>query len=451
MTAALAFCRDCDGDVGPGETRCPACDSPRVLIHPELACLATAHIDCDAFYASVEKRDDPSLRAKPVIVGGGRRGVVSAACYIARTRGVHSAMPMFKALKACPEATVIRPDMAKYAAVGREVRAIFREYTPLVEPLSLDEAFLDLSGTEALHGCPPSRTLAAIARRVEAEVGVTASVGLSYNKSLAKIASDLDKPRGFAVIGREEAVSFLAEQPVGLIWGAGKALRRRLARDGITRIGQLAQIEPRELLARYGAMGERLAEFARGRDPRPVNPNAPTKSISAETTFELDTTDFGILDGVLWRLSEKVSGRMKRAGLAGRTVTLKLKGADFRIRTRASTLIDPTQLADVIHQGAGELLRRECDGTAYRLIGVGVSALEPASGEDPVDLADPGRGRRAQAERAMDRVRDRFGGDAIVKGRELAAGTTPNVNRSRPATPPDPRARPGSHNPENSN
>ena len=441
MNDVPAFCRDCDHVSTTGQKRCPACDSPRVLSHPELERLAIAHIDCDAFYASVEKRDDPSLRAKPLIVGGGRRGVVSAACYIARTRGVHSAMPMFKALKACPEAVVVRPDMAKYAAVSREVKAIFREHTPLVEPLSLDEAFLDLSGTEALFGRPPARTLAAIQRRIENDVGVTASVGLSYNKSLAKIASDLDKPRGFAVIGEAEAVDFLAERPVGLIFGAGKALQRRLARDGITRIGQLARIDPAELMARYGAMGQRLAEFSRGRDPRRVNPNAPTKSISAETTFERDITDFATLDGILWRLAEKVSARMKRAELSGRTVTLKLKGADFRIRTRSSTLMDPTQLADVIHRGAGELLRRECDGTAYRLIGVGLATLEPAGTDDPVDLADPGRERRARAERAMDKVRDRFGGDAILKGRGLSTRT--------PAAPPASKAPRKSHNPGN--
>ena len=422
MTAMPAFCRDCGGDGARGEARCPACGSPRVLSHPELEILAIAHIDCDAFYASVEKRDDPGLRDRPVIVGGGRRGVVSAACYIARTRGVYSAMPMFKALLACPEARVIRPDMAKYATAGREIRAIMRAYTPLVEPLSLDEAFLDLSGTEALHGNTPARTLCEIIRRIEAEVGVTASVGLSYNKSLAKIASDLDKPRGFAVIGREEATRFLAERPVSLIWGAGKALQRRLARDGISRIGQLQSVDEAGLVARYGVMGHRLAQFARGEDTRVVNPSAPTKSLSAETTFEADITDFAALDRRLWRLTEKVAGRLKRAELSGRTVTLKLKSAEFRIRTRATTMMAPTQLADVIHRGASELLRREVDGTPYRLIGVGVSMLGEASGEDPIDLADPGLGRRAKAERAMDQVRNRFGGAAIVKGRGLPAG-----------------------------
>jgi DNA polymerase-4 len=417
------FCRDCGADTGANEARCLACGSPRLQRHAEIGRLAIAHIDCDAFYASIEKRDDPGLRDLPVIVGGGHRGVVSTACYIARTFGVRSAMPMFKALRACPDAVVIRPNMDKYARAGRQVRAIMRDFTPLVEPLSLDEAFLDLSGTEALHGQYPAKTLAMLIRRIEGEVRVTASAGLSYNKFLAKVASDLDKPRGFAVIGRGEACEFLARQPVGIIWGAGKALQARLAADGITRIGELQGLPESTLVARYGAMGRRMARFAHGEDDRKVEPDAPTKSISAETTFNDDIADLPPLDRALWRLADKVSARSKRAGFAGRTVTLKLKTADFRLRTRSVTLGDPTQLADRIYRAAAALLTRETDGTRYRLLGVGLSHLIQAEPADPVDLADPAAGRRAKAERVLDDVRRKFGTEAIGKGRGLDRGS----------------------------
>ena len=410
------LCRDCL--TRTDRPRCPACGSARVVRHPELFDLAIAHIDCDAFYASVEKRDDPSLRDKPVIVGGGTRGVVSAACYIARTYGVRSAMPMFKANRACPDAVVIPPNMEKYAVVGRQVRAIFEAFTPAVEPLSLDEAFLDLSGTEALHKQPPAVTLATIIKRIEAEIGVTASVGLSYNKFLAKVCSDLDKPRGFAVLGRAEAVGFLARQPVDVIWGAGKALQAKLAEDGIRTCAQLQQMDELLLMKRYGAMGQRLYRFARGEDDRRVSADRGAKSISAETTFETDIADPAQLDRVLWRLAEKVSRRLKASGLAGGTVVLKLKTADFRGRTRNHKLSQPTQLADVLYRHGRALLAHEADGTRYRLLGIGVSGIEPA-GTEAVDLADPGQSRRVSAERAMDALRDKFGRDAIGKGRGL--------------------------------
>ncbi|MBT3372605.1 MAG: DNA polymerase IV [Rhodospirillaceae bacterium] len=416
-----ALCRDCltvaARDTAPG--RCLSCGSPRLVRHAELLDLCIAHLDCDSFYASVEKRDDPSLADKPVIVGGGHRGVVSAACYIARTFGVRSAMPMFKARKACPQAVVIKPDMAKYATAGHQIRAIMKDYTPLVEPLSLDEAFLDLTGTERLHGQAPAATAAAIVNRIVAEVGVTASIGLSYNKSLAKVASDLDKPKGFAVIGRAEAVDFLAAQPVSIIWGAGKALQRRLAKEGITTVAQLQAIEENELLARYGAMGQRMAQFVRGEDPRRISANRPTKSISSETTFHNDIADGEALKKILWRQADRVARRIKSAELAGTTVVLKLRRADFRILTRSRRLPDPTQLADTIYHEAAELLAKEINGTAYRLLGVGLSGLVDGVEADPLSLADPGGGRRADAERALDKVRERFGTEAIGKGRGL--------------------------------
>ena len=415
-STAAGFCRDCLRPVDGTAPRCPACGSPRLLRHPELDRLAIAHLDCDAFYAAIEKRDDPNLADKPVIVGGGKRGVVSTACYIARIRGVRSAMPMFQALKACPEAVVIPPDMEKYAAVGREVRRLMLELTPLVEPLSIDEAFMDLSGTERLHHASPAVSLARLARRIEAEIGISVSIGLSFNKCRAKIASDLETPRGFSVIGRGEALSFLAEKPVSLIWGVGKATQARLAADGIRTIGVLQRADEAELARRYGSIGLRLARLARADDRRPVEPHGAAKSVSAETTFETDLSDAHALKAILRTLSEKVSRRLKKAELAGRIVTLKLKTADFRLRTRSRQLSDPTLLADRIFTVAADLLAREADGTAFRLIGVGLSDFADPSLADPADLIDPSAAKRAAAETAIDAIRGKFGNRAVELG-----------------------------------
>ena len=395
------FCRDCGCDIGEGTRRCGACGSPRVVQHPELARLAVAHVDCDAFYATIEKRDDPSLADKPVIVGGRQRGVVLTACYVARTFGVRSAMPMFEARRLCPHATVVRPDMEKYARVGKEVRRLMRDLTPLVEPVSIDEAFMDLSGTERLHGTSPAKALAGFAARVERQIGITVSIGLSCNKFLAKIASDLDKPRGFAVIGGAEAAAFLAPRPVTQIFGVGKVAQARLAADGYRTVGDLQRASEADLVRRYGGEGARLARLARGLDDRPVRAEREAKSISAETTFEHDISELRALELRLWRLCEKVSARLKAGGLAGSTVTLKLKSANFRLRTRAQSFDRPTQLA------------REIDGTQFRLIGIGVSGLAPATGGDLADLIDR---RAAQAELAVDRLRERFGDEVVVKG-----------------------------------
>jgi DNA polymerase-4 len=263
------LCRDCGAlrATSAAAERCEACGSPRLVTHRELDSLSVAHVDCDAFYATVEKRGRPELADRPVIIGGGARGVVVACCYVARLYGVRSAMPMFKALAACPDAVVIRPDMAKYQEVGQEVRAEMWRLTPLVEPLSIDEAFLDLGGTERLHGSCPAPLLAELARRVETTLGITVSIGLSDNKFLAKLASDLDKPRGFAVLSRSEAPAFLADKPVSLLWGVGAAMQRRLARDGITLIGQLAELGEYKLASRYGRIGGRIARLARAADP----------------------------------------------------------------------------------------------------------------------------------------------------------------------------------------
>lgn len=414
------LCRDCGAAVpGGGAGRCPACGGRRVVRHPELAALAIAHMDCDAFYASIEKRDDPTLVDRPVIVGGGRRGVVAACCYLARLYGVRSAMPMFKALRACPHAVVVRPDMAKYATVGRAIRAMMLDVTPLVEPIALDEAFMDLSGTEAVNGGTPAATLARLAMRIEREVGITVSIGLSYNKFLAKVASDLDKPRGFSVVGRADAPAFLARQPVGLIWGVGPALRRRLAGDGVHLIGDLLPIGEREMAARYGAMGRRLHHFARGEDDRRVTPHDDPKSVSAETTFDGDVAAADELLRRLRPLCETVARRLKAKDLAAGGVVVKLKTADFRTVTRSRRLTDPTQIADVILEAARPLVERAADGTPFRLIGIGTDQLVDGRAADPPDLFDGRRERRVAVDRAVDDLRARLGPDAVRLGRGL--------------------------------
>jgi DNA polymerase-4 len=408
-----AFCRDCLSDAAAKAMRCAECGSPRLLRHRTLGALALAHIDCDAFYATVEKRDNPDIADKPVIVGGGKRGVVSAACYIARTYGVRSAMPMFKALDLCPSAVVVRPDMAKYVRVGREVRQAMLALTPLVEPLSIDEAFLDLRGTELVHGMIPAKVLARFASMVERELGITVSVGLSVNKFLAKIASDLDKPRGFAALDQDEAREMLAERPVGFIYGVGPASQEKLAQRGFRLIKDLQHADETDLMKQFGPEGRRLWRLARGVDDRKVVADRGAKTISNETTLESDIRDFPTLEKILWRLCERVSARLKSGNLSGSTITLKLKTADFRQRTRSQSLQVPTQLATRIFSTVREMLSREIDGTAFRLIGAGVSALKPGAEADDQDLLDR---RSAHAERAMDDVRKKFGNAAVMRG-----------------------------------
>jgi DNA polymerase-4 len=391
-----------------------------MVAHDELAALSIAHMDCDAFYASVEKRDNPALRDQPVIVGGGQRGVVSTCCYIARIKGVRSAMPMFQALKLCPEAVVVKPRFPAYTEASRAIRAMMEELTPSIEPLSLDEAFLDLTGTARLHGAPPAVLLARLTKRMEDELGLTGSIGLSHNKFLAKIASDLDKPRGFSVIGRAETESFLRPRPVRIIWGVGQATQTALEQAGIRTIADLLRWDRADLGARFGSMGDRLWHLARGLDTRRVNRDEKLKSISKETTFFEDTSDPDLLDGHIWRLSEQVADRAKAKRLAGRTVTLKLKRKDFQLVTRRHALTDTTQLTDRIYRAARELFDHAGTKGPFRLIGVGISDLAP---EDQADLAqdllDPEARRRAAAERATDAIRARFGAEAIIKGRAL--------------------------------
>ncbi len=428
QTGEVGFCRDCLSRRAPAEQnahRCQKCGSPRLLRHKELYNLHLAHIDCDAFYASVEKRDNPELAGLPVIIGGGTRGVVSTCCYVARVRGVRSAMPMFKALAACPDAIVIKPDMEKYSRVGRQIRELMRELTPLVEPLSIDEAFLDLSGTQKLHKASPAEVLARFVKRVDEELQLSVSVGLSYCKFLAKVASDFEKPRGFSVIGQNEAYQFLRKQPVSLFWGVGKATQTMLAKDGITDIATVQDMDEATLAKRYGSIGLRMAKLARGQDSRTVSIGGEAKSISSETTFNTDINDHKELVRVVRKLSEKVSARLKANHLAGQTIVLKLKTTDFKSRTRNKTLADHTRLADRIFRNAVELLEKETDGTRFRLIGVGVSTLMSDETADPDDLVDLDGAKRAKAELAIDNLREKFGNKAVELGLTFSAKKQP--------------------------
>lgn len=418
-----ALCRKCLAEIQTTHAtpkRCPECGSPRVLAHEELFDLTTAHMDCDAFYASVEKRDNPEIRDKPVIIGGGKRGVVSTACYIARLKGVRSAMPMFQALKLCPEAVVVPPRMSAYSEASRAIRTMMDELTPKIEPLSLDEAFLDLSGTERLHGHPPAVMLARLVKRMDEELGLTGSIGLSHNKFLAKVASDLDKPRGYSIIGKAETPAFLKGKSVRMIWGVGPSFQESLDKAGLRTFDDLLRWDRADLHVRFGSMGDRLWHLARGQDYRRISPNAPVKSISKETTFFEDITDVDLLDGHIWRLAEQVSDRAKAKGMAGRVVTLKLKRGDFTALSRRVSLRDATQMADKIYRTSRELFDTIPDHKPYRLIGVGISDLLPEDDADRTgDLLDPDAGKRSKAERATDEIRARFGKDAIVKGRSL--------------------------------
>ncbi len=413
-----ALCRDCLATGEDKVSRCPRCSSPRVIFHAELDRLAIAHMDCDAFYASVEKRDRPELRDQAVIVGGSKRGVVATACYIARIKGVRSAMPMFTALRLCPEAVVLKPDFVRYKTESRRIMDKLGALTPLIQPLSLDEAWMDLSGSERLHGGPPALTLARVQAEIEREVGLTVSIGLSANKFLAKIASELDKPRGFSVIGAAEAQAFLAPRPVTALPGVGPAFAKSLEKAGLRTIGDLASASPRDLADRWGAHGLRLSQLAHGQDDRAVDPDQERKGISAETTFDEDISGRDQLEDRLWPLCEKVARHARQSTVAGRVVTLKLKTADFRLFTRRRTLPAPTQTAKTLFSVGRELLQGETTGVSFRLIGIGISDL--VDGElEPTDLfaADETRARRG--EQAIDKLRAKFGAESVVSARAL--------------------------------
>jgi len=410
-----AICRDCLWSGEDRVDRCPSCASRRVVRHDELDRLTIAHLDCDAFYASVEKRDRPELRDKPVIVGGGRRGVVTTACYIARLYGVGSAQPMFKALKACPDAVVIKPDFAKYKAASAHIFGAVRELTPLVQTLSLDEAWIDLAGTERLNGGPPALQLIRLQKRIEDETGLTVSIGLATNRFLAKIASELDKPRGFSVIG-SEAQALLSPKPVGVLPGVGPVFRKTLQSDGYATVGELAAVDPRVLIKQYGETGLRLHDLAHGRDSRRVNPEHDRKGMSAETTFNDDLTEASALEAELWPLCEKLASKARRDGVASRVLVLKLRRTDFKIVTRRISLPEPVQTARALFAAGRDLLRPEL-GRPYRLIGIGMAEVVDAV--DAPALFETTESRSLKTETAIDALRARFGEQAVVAGRAL--------------------------------
>jgi DNA polymerase-4 len=391
MTRAL--CRDCHEIVEAQGATCGRCGGPRLVRHAELEGLGIAHIDCDAFYASVEKRDRPELANEPLIVGhAGGRGVVLTACYRARTFGVRSAMPMFQALELCPHAAVVAPDMAKYKRVSEQIRTVFAAATSIIEPISLDEAYLDLTDDYRTEAPPAAEALAVIARRVEREIGITVSMGLSCNKFLAKLASELEKPRGFSVIGRAEAKSFLGPLSVRKIHGVGTVTAGRMEESGLKTIADLQTLTEQALVARFGKFGHRLALFAHGEDDRRVTPWRPVKSISAETTFRRNTGSGAELRQFARPLCERVAAQLARKGVAAGGVILKLKTADFQILTRSRRFSHPTQRAGVIFEAVAGLIDKEADGREFRLIGVGAGDLGSSAMADPADLFDRASG-----------------------------------------------------------
>ena len=418
LAAMKALCRNClwTGDDAP--RRCPACGSPRMVIHEELATLSMAHMDCDAFYASVEKRDRPELRDVALIIGGGKRGVVTTCCYIARMSGVRSAMPMFKARQLCPQAVILPPEFTKYRTESKRIFSKVRDLTPLVQGLSLDEAWIDMSGTERLHGAPPAVILARLQAEIEAEIGLTVSIGLAANKFMAKIASEIDKPRGFSVVGAAESQSFLAPRPVRILPGVGPVLAASLEKSGFRTVGDIARADLRDLADRFGSHGLHLHKLSLGQDSRVVNPDQHRKTISAETTFFDDLSATEDLENRLWPLCETIARQLRAEGIAGRVAVLKLRTPDFKIITRRRTLPVATQTARTLFTVTRALLAAEPPGRSYRLIGAGLSDFVEAASAESDFFADDEK-RSLKSEKAIDALRAKFGKGAVVTGRAL--------------------------------
>ncbi len=416
------LCRSCEsngfvgGDSPPKS--CPNCNGLDVRWNAELFDLSIAHVDCDAFYASIEKRDNPELIDKPVIVGGRERGVVAAACYIARQYGVRSAMPTWTALKRCPEAVVIRPRMTHYVRISRQIREKMLELTPLVQPISIDEAFMDLSGTQALHGCSPALALVRMQTQISHEIGITVSIGLSATKSLAKMASDRDKPGGFFAVGQMEAEKWLAPQPVTVLFGLGKSAASRLKAAGYDTCGDLVEADVRQLTAILGKQAKHIQNLATGIDTRPVTTERIAKSISSETTFHADLGTFSDLEAELEVLCLKVSARLKAAGIASKRITLKLKRSDHQILTRSQTLHARTDKAHLLFATARKLLFAEVKPRrTFRLIGFGVDQLGASEAPSLLDIEGGFSDKQNKLEAAMDQVQQKLGETVLQTGR----------------------------------
>jgi DNA polymerase-4 len=380
--------------------------------------LTILHVDMDAFYASVEQRDRPELRGQAVIVGGiDGRGVVCAASYEARKFGVHSAMPIVTARRLCPRAVFLPVRMRHYAHVARQIREIFFAFTPLVEPLSLDEAFLDVHGCEGLFG-PAADIGRQIKTRIRAELGLVASVGVAPNKFLAKLASDHGKPDGFVVLPAERVAEFLAPLPVSRLWGVGARGEKRLHALGLRSVGQLAALPEAMLLDHLGEAGRHLWQLSQGRDDRPVVPDREAKSISTETTFARDIGDRAVLRAWLLGLVDQLAGRLRQTGLQARSVELKIRSSDFRTWTRSQALSQATDGTEALWQAARALLERSLtrDMLPVRLLGVGSTRLVrhgPAQGDL---FADPAQQRQTALDRTVDSIRGQFGRGAIQRG-----------------------------------
>lgn len=384
------------------------------------------HVDMDAFYASVEERENPALVGKPVIVGGSAesRGVVAAANYEARKYGVHSAMASTRAKRLCPQAIVIRPRMDLYAEVSDQVRAIFERFTPLIEPLSLDEAFLDATPSESLFGSS-AEIGRQIKRLIREELRLVASVGVAPNKFLAKIASDLRKPDGFVQVDAERIQEFLDPLPVGRIWGVGKVTGKVFEKLAISTIGELRQLSADTLQQLFGASGEHYWRLARGLDERRVVPDRESKSVSHETTFAEDISDGEILHAWLVELAEQVARRLRRHDIQGRTVELKIRFADFKTITRSVTLPQPTNVTQELLAAGAELLatRLPKDHLPVRLLGFGVSGLDRPRAVQQQLFADPLRERHQQLDRVTDQIAEKFGRKAIRRSTGLEKET----------------------------
>ena len=391
------------------------------------------HVDLDAFFAAVEQRDHPELRGRPVIVGGGgpdQRGVVSAASYEARRFGVHSAMPLRTAGRLCPQGVFLPVDGRKYQAVSRQVMTILRRFTPLVQPISIDEAFLDVTASHALFG-DGEAIARTIKQAIRDEIDLTASVGVATTKLVAKIASDLRKPDGLVVVPPGDEAAFLAPLPISRLWGVGEKTAAALREFGVTTIGDLAALPPDALVRRFGKHGGSLVDRARGVDPDPVATGEAAKSIGHEHTFDVDTADREVIERTLLGMSDGVAGRLRSAGLKAGTVTLKLRDSRFTTISRQVGLDVPSDLTEPIYEAALSLLRRELHGQRIRLVGVTASNFRDRAQLGLFEAEDP---RRHQAAEALDRIRRKYGSRAVTRAR-LVRSALPEPFERDPNTP----------------